>query len=78
MSCQNKLLIAETPSQISAVQLRRAVEEDAGEKMNLVVKDHPYKQENREKKSNDPADTPPVHAAKRKKQMTFFDEFTRA
>lgn len=78
MSCQNKLLKAETPAQISAVQLRRAVEEGAGEKKDLVVKDHPDNKENREKNSNDPADTLPVRAAKRKKQMTFFDEFTRA
>ena len=39
---------------------------------------HPDNKQNREKNSNDPADIPPVHAAKRKKQMTFFDEFTRA
>jgi len=49
-----------------------------GEKKDFVIKDHPDNKQNREKNSNDPADIPPVHAAKRKKQMTFFDEFTRA
>ena len=78
MSCQNKLLKAETPAQITDIQIRRAVEKDAGEKKDLIAEDHPDNKENREKINNDPADTPPVHAAKRKKQMTFFDEFTRA
>lgn len=78
MSCQNKLLKAETPAQITAVQIGRAVKEYAGEKKDLVIEDYPDNKENREKINNDPADTPPVHAAKRKKQMTFFDEFTRA
>ena len=78
MSCQNKLLKAETTAQVTAVQISRAVEEDAGEKKDFVIKDHPDNKQNREKNSNDPADIPPVHAAKRKKQMTFFDEFTRA
>lgn len=78
MSCQNKLLKAETTAQVTAVQISRAVEEDASEKKDFVIKEHPDNKQNREKNSNDPADIPPVHAAKRKKQMTFFDEFTRA
>lgn len=78
MSCQNMLLKAETPAQITAVQIGRAVEEYAGEKKDLVIEDYPDNKENRGKNSNDPADTPPVYTAKRKKQMTFFDEFTRA